>query len=292
MSTVVYLGDTVRVSVVFRDFEGELEDPVTLVGKIIELPMSATPNVLFETFAPVKTGIGQYYFDYTPTATGDLLARYVATFSDSSTDTVDQDIVVVDLTTDADMDGIPDYLQVGQEDLGEDFVLEFAAGLDPLYCAPDQLQLIFPDATLLEVAEYIHLHSIEVRDMLNLQEGEMPDTLICEYIEAAAACDLSRIYSATDGMSFGGETVRLGDLSVSNLPGGAAAGGGLNRGSASTWCELAAALRKELLFNSTNGKPFVHGSAYCNPIPERKIRTVRQRRSSRNTPRRQGRLDG
>ena len=62
-----------------------------------------------------------------------------------------------------------------------------------------------------------------------------------EYIKASSACELSRTYG------FGGDdelSLKLGDLSVTNKSMPRAS---VNRGNATTWCQIAASLRKELL---------------------------------------------
>jgi hypothetical protein len=145
----------------------------------------------------------------------------------------------------------------------EDQTLIFAASITPLYIDPEELISLFPDSNLTEIAEYIYIFSSEVKTMLKLDDGEEPSFLALEYIKAATACALSKIYGddSNDELSF-----RLGDLSVQN---NGFTKNRVTRANATTWCELAAVLRNELISSTTGMKVVVKGANYKNPIPVR-----------------------
>lgn len=144
----------------------------------------------------------------------------------------------------------------------------FCGVLDPMYIDIDDLNQIYPDATNVEIAEQIHYYSLEVKNLLKLEDDvtEIPFVAM-EYIKAAVACTLDKVYSLSSGFS---TSFTLGDLTI-NKP---KATGTLNRGTVNSWCELASVLRSELLSSSSRGgfRSVVKGSKYTNPIPVRKIR--------------------
>jgi hypothetical protein len=109
---------------------------------------------------------------------------------------------------------------------------------------PESLLAYFPDASLLEIGEIIYNYSTEVKAIYNLLDAEDGSNLsftVLEYIKAATACELSRTYGlgGDDEMS-----LTLGDLSITNksIPRNR-----VTRDNATTWCQIAAALRKEML---------------------------------------------
>lgn len=276
------IGDTIKVTVTFRNSLGEIEDPVSVEWIIFNAPLSATPVVHAGPGVPVKQSDGVYSYDWVTTSAGDYIVRFTGTFSDLTIDIVDDQFTV-----------LPFNIPEGST-LGVDYVVQVASELSPLYVAPEEVSPFFPEATLLEIAEYIHIHSQYIKTMFKYGDNIDPndvDQAALEYIKAATACSLSRIYDASGGFLSGGETVKLGDFSV----GGSSGGSNRNAygiGGASTWCELASLMQRELLFNNTRGRPFVHGSIYKNPIPERKLRSTSNRRAGGRRSPNQGRLDG
>lgn len=66
-----------------------------------------------------------------------------------------------------------------------------------------------------------------------------------EYIKAATACELSKTYGYGNDDEL---SVKLGDFSITNrsIPRSS-----INRGNATTWCQMAAVLRKEMLASKT-----------------------------------------
>ena len=167
--------------------------------------------------------------------------------------------------------------------------LVYCGVLDPMYIDVDELSLIYPDAGNVEIAENIHYFSKEVYKLLGLTEDptEIPFVAI-EYIKAATACALDKIYAVGSGFS---TSFSLGDLTV-NKP--RSSSKSLNRGNANSWCELASVLRGEILSSSSRGgfRGVVKGDKLTNPIPVRKIRDIDATDSiAYNVVRVQGNLD-
>lgn len=165
-------------------------------------------------------------------------------------------------------------VNVGQgvdTDLGEDFIFTFTPGVSPLYIDPEEIEIIFPDAPYVDVLELIYKYSLEVDDI----RGTNPvSEHMYDYVYAATACSLSKIYGGI-GSVFGDENaVVLGDLSVttSSRPRTAA---NVTIGNYGNWCELAFALRNLLTRGTKMVKPYVRGSNFRNPMPSRKIRRRR-----------------
>ena len=135
--------------------------------------------------------------------------------------------------------------------LSADETIIFAPDIAPLYIDPEEILTIFPEASLIEAGELIYHYSNEVKEIFSLKDDNIGTTLsftVFEYIKASVACELSRTYG------FGGDDelqVRLGDLSITNksIPRGS-----VNRGNATTWCQIAAALRKEMMAKTVNIK--------------------------------------
>lgn len=144
----------------------------------------------------------------------------------------------------------------------------FLGILDPLYANPDELTSIYPDATGAEIAEQMAIASGEVKAMLKLGDTETPPYNAIEYVKAAAACALSRVYDAAGGDEL---TFKLGDFSVTNR---AFPRRSIDRTNATTWCELAGVFRRELLHTTTRMKPARKADIYPNPIPDRKLKRL------------------
>lgn len=152
--------------------------------------------------------------------------------------------------------------------LGVDYILTFTSGVSPLYIDPEEIQIIFPDAPYIDVLELIHKYSLEIDDIRGI--NDVTDQML-DYIYAATACSLSKIYGGL-GSIFGDESaVVLGDLSVTSKSRPRTAAN-VTTGNYGSWCELAYALRNNLIRGSAIVKPYVRGSHYRNPIPRRDIR--------------------
>lgn len=235
----ILINDTVRIKVKFVDTNpatGEQTEvsPVTVTVTILNL----AGNSIVSTAATSLTS-SEYYYDFTPTVADTYSVTFIGTLAPvppaltGKTITVEQQLYV----SDADNEYLPTVT------LKADETITFAPDITPLYVDPEEVLSYFPDASLLEAGELIYHYSLEVKQLFNLttQDGSDFSFNITEYIKAAACCELSRTYG------FGGDdelSLELGDLSITNrsMPRTS-----VNRGNATTWCQIAAALRKEIL---------------------------------------------
>lgn len=264
MTVNATVDDTIKLTATFRTWDDEveeatIEDPVLVEGYVLD-----QSEAELDTFTPTKISDGIYFYDWTPQAVGIYILRMVATFADTSEDVVEETFYV---ETDSLATG--DTLMVDTE-------IKFAGILTPLCINPDELLQIFPDATELDVAEALWRASTEAHSVLGLpSDTECPTSIVAlDFIKASAACELSRVFELGDGNE---QSMVLGDFSVTyrSFPKSS-----VNRGNATTWCELAAALRNEMIYKATSPRAFVAGAVYDNPIPERKLdRLVRSNSS-------------
>lgn len=232
----ILVNDTVRIRVRFVDVDpltGNEVDifPATVLIKIVN---SSGTEVLADD--AVQESASVFYYDYVPDSADTYEITFTGTLSSGNSVVVKQRLYVSSFT--------PEQEYKPTITLKSDEVIAFAPDVDPLYIDPESLLSIFPDATLLEIGEIIHSYSLEVKSIYNLQDSEDGSGLpfiVSEYIKAATACDLTRTYG------FGGDdetSISLGDLSISNrsIPRNV-----VNRDNATTWCQIATALRKEML---------------------------------------------
>lgn len=158
--------------------------------------------------------------------------------------------------------------------LRKDFELVFSSGASGvLYIDPSEVVGMFPDASYMEIYELINLYSLEAAQLVKLDAGDDVPPAVRDYVLAATACALSRLYDLSGIGSGGDGAFRLGDLSVESARSGGSPGT-ITRATASTWCELAAVLRDEIITGRTGAsiRAIVKGLAYPNPIPCRGIR--------------------
>lgn len=273
----IHVNETIRLKVTFYEWDDsqepeDIEDPVTVVYSIYD--DSSTPGLIL-TGTPLRESAGVYYYDWTPGTAGSYTFNFTATFEDDSVDVVTSHLTV--LSTGAVVDGT----------LYVDEIIYFAGIFEPMLIDPSELALVFPDAPASEIAEQIYYASLEVEAITGLDFSTDEATyLMLDYVKAAAACALSRTFEYATGDE---QSVRLGDLDVVNrvFPKNSA-----NRSNANTWCELAAALRKELIYESTGIRAVVHGGSYDSPIPNRDLRNYSGGAGySYLSPVRQGHLD-
>jgi len=176
----------------------------------------------------------EYYYDFTPLIADQYLVTFSGTTADASQIIVKQVLYVSD----------PDSQYRPSVTLKSDETITFAADVSPLYIDPEEILSYFPDASLLEVGELVHHYSLELKEVFNYLDSEDGSSLsfsAAEYIKASACCELSRTYG------FGGDdelSIKLADLSITNRSNPR---NSVNRGNATTWCQIAAALRKEVL---------------------------------------------
>lgn len=104
---------------------------------------------------------------------------------------------------------------------------------------------------MIEIGEMIYHYSLEIKEIYSLNDDIDGSTLpftILEYIKAAAACELSRTYG------FGGDdelSLKLADLEITNR---SAPRQVATRSNATTWCQIAASLRREVLAKKVSMK--------------------------------------
>ena len=244
MSTdTVVVSDTVRITVKFKDIDADGNEvalsPATNPQVIIKNSSNAT--VVTDTSSQISSSI--FYFDYTPTIADTYTVKFTGILANSNTVVVEQKLYVSST--------VEEYRPTVT--LKNDETITFAPDVAPLYIDPDQLLAYFPDATLLEIGEIIHNHCLEIKQiysMLDADDGSSLSFIAQEYIKAASACELSRTYG------YGGEdeiSLQLGDLHVTNktIPRNK-----VTRDNATTWCQIAASLRKEMLANSVGPMGF------------------------------------
>jgi|LakMenE01Jun11ns_1017448.scaffolds.fasta_scaffold9958317_11 hypothetical protein len=235
MSSSVLVNDTVRIKVKFVDVDpvtGEQES-VSPSSVLVNIEKADGQDVVTNAFATAINS-SEYYYDFTPSTAGQYTVTFNGIMPDTTQIVVNQNLYV----SDADSDYRPTVT------LKSDETIIFAPDIDPLYIDPEELLSFFPDASLLEIGELIHHYSLEMKEIFNLQDTETGSGIsftAAEYIKASACCELSRTYG------FGGDdelSLKLADLSITNRSNPR---NSINRGNATTWCQIAAALRKELM---------------------------------------------
>jgi hypothetical protein len=236
----ILVNDTVRLKVKFIDVDAN-GNQVEVSPISVSMSITNSSNVLIISATPTSLSSSEFYYDYTPSAPGTYKVSFNGILANNTTISVNQQIYVSTPTE--------DYKPTVF--LREDEIIAFAADIEPLYLDPEQLLPYFPDASFLEIGEFIHNYSIEIKNIFKLLETEdgtaIPFTAF-EYIRAATCCELTRVYGngGDDELS-----VRLGDLSITNknLPRNT-----LSRANATTWCQIAAMLRKEMLTSKVGMK--------------------------------------
>jgi len=73
MTNSYLIGNQVRLSVSFKDYNGILADPTNVVLKIKK------PEGTTEMITPTKDVIGKYHYDYEPLKVGEYCYRFEAT---------------------------------------------------------------------------------------------------------------------------------------------------------------------------------------------------------------------
>lgn len=232
----VMVNDTVRIRVKFVDIDMSTGDQVEVNPITVSVLIANSQNItiISDNAEPITGSV--WYYDFTPTIPDTYNIVFTGLLPSSSTITVQQKLYVSSLAA--------DYKSTVT--LKAEETLVFAGEILPLYLDPEILLSFFSDATLLEIAEIIHFYSLEVKDLFNLNDDEDGSGLpfiVLEYIKASTACELTRTYG------YGGDdemSLRLGDLTITNrnMPRNA-----VTRDNATTWCQISAALRKEMLAN-------------------------------------------
>lgn len=242
-TNTVLVNDKIRIKVKFVDVNNATGQQILVSPTSVLVSIYRSDNTNIVSTSATALNSSEYYYDFTPTIADTYKIVFVGNIPGGTSITVNQQLYV-STSTDEYKPAIT---------LKTDEIVTFAPDVDPIYLNPEEMQAYFPEATLLEIGEIIHFHSMEVRDIYGFNDSYSSSNInytSLEYIKAATACDLSRTYS------YGGDddvSVQLGDLTVTarNLP-----RTNISRGNAVTWCQIAAALRKEMLAGITGAKGF------------------------------------
>lgn len=232
-ANTVLVNTNVRLKVVFFD-QGEDGSQVEANITSVTITIKNANNVTIVDGSATLLSGSEYYYDFIPTEAGTYSVKFIGT-------TITNDILISELLLYAN-NYTSEYKPTVT--LRADETIIFAPDLSPLYLDPEELITIFPDASLIEIGEMIYRYSLEIQEIYGLVGNEDGSTLpftILEYIKAAAACELSRTYG------FGGDdelSLKLADLEITNR---SAPRTIATRSNATTWCQIAASLRREVL---------------------------------------------
>ena len=253
----VLVNDTVRIKVHFVDINSTTNEQVDVnpVSVIVRIYNSSDQQVI-STFGTSLTS-STFYYDYKPSSAGDYRIQFLGTLSDGTLISVEQQLYVSTST----VDYKPTVTLRATE------TIYFAADVVPLYVDPEILLPFFPEASVLQVGEIIHYYSKEVSEIYTsysneiINNGSALNFTAQEYIKSATACELSRTYGYGGGDDE--VSVRLGDLEVRNRNSPRTL---VTRANAVTWCQIATALRSEMITRKVGAKGVVVRNA-GNNIP-------------------------
>lgn len=253
----VLVNDTVRIKVHFVDINSTTNEQVDVnpVSVIVRIYNSSDQQVI-STFGTSLTS-STFYYDYKPSSAGEYRIQFSGTLSDGTLISVEQQLYVSTST----VDYKPTVTLRATE------TIYFAADVVPLYVDPEILLPFFPEASVLQVGEIIHYYSKEVSEIYTsysneiINNGSALNFTAQEYIKSATACELSRTYGYGGGDDE--VSVRLGDLEVRNRNSPRTL---VTRANAVTWCQIATALRSEMITRKVGAKGVVVRNA-GNNIP-------------------------
>ena len=237
MANTVLVNDTVKITVKFIDGNQQEVSPTDVLVTIVDSQGTsvAAPSVN-------EASSSEYYINFSPTYAEKYTISFVGLI-DNGPDAVASQILYV---------SDPDEEYKPTVTLREDEVISFGADISPLYIDPDEILLIFPDSSRLEIAEIVHGFSHEVNSIFGIKPDTSDPMAVLEgygiapfsvyqYIRASTACELTRIYG------YGGDdelSVELADLKITNRN---TPRSNITRSNATTWCQVSAALRKEIV---------------------------------------------
>lgn len=235
----VLVNDTVRIRVKFADIDPSTLEEVAIEPVLVVVTITdSESNEIISENAEQQDG-SSFYYDFIPTQADTYNVKFTGTLDNGNSVIVQQKLYVSSISEDYK----PTVTLLAEE------VISFSPGFDPLYLDPETLIPYFPEATLLEIGEIVHQYSIEVKKLMKYRDdidtSDLP-YIVYSYIHAATACDLTRTYG------FGGDdemSITLGDLTVNNKN---SPRNRVSRDNASTWCQIAAALRKELIASNVS----------------------------------------
>lgn len=233
-SNDILINDIVRIKVKFIDIDPITGDQIEVSPDTVNVTITDSNDIEVINESATELTSSTWYFDFNPTIADTYNVKFTGTISLANEIVVEQKLYVSSLSEEYKPTVI----------LGSDESITFSGQFDPLYIDPESLLSYFPDATLLEIAEIAHNYSLEIKGIYKLSDTEDGVTLsfnVIEYIKAATACELSRTYG------YGGDdemSLHLGDFTVTNksIPRNS-----VTRDNATSWCQIATALRKEML---------------------------------------------
>jgi hypothetical protein len=240
----VLVNDTVKLKVKFldQDINGNQVE-ATMSSVNVKIVNSKEEEIVNTLATAVSGSLSEYYYNFTPTIAGAYAVTFTGITAGSPSKTIVSRTNIYASTS------TTEYKPTVT--LRADETILFAPDLYPLYLDPEELLSIFPDASLIEIGEMIYHYSLEIKEIYGLGDDVDGSTLpftILEYIKAAAACELSRTYG------FGGDdelSLKLGDLEITNR---SAPRQVATRSNATTWCQIAASLRREVLAKKVSMK--------------------------------------
>jgi hypothetical protein len=169
--------------------------------------------------------------------------------------------------------------------LGEDVTVTFTNLLTPFYSNTEEITDFYPETTELEAAELIHRYSLEVQKILGLSDSADPPFVAVEYVTAAVLCRLAIQAGDVLGANGNADDITLGDFRVSSRVGGTSSSARrATRESATNWCELAAAIKREVRSKNRIPRTWVRSGRHKNPIPSRYFKDLHTFKN-RNSPR-------
>lgn len=241
-SSNVLVNDTVKLKVKFLDQDINGNQVEATMSSVNVKIVNSNEETIINTLATLLSG-SEYFYNFTPTLPG----AYAVTFTGITATTPSK--TIVSRTNIYASTSTAEYKPTAT--LRADETIVFAPDLQPLYLDPEELLSVFPDASLIEMGEMIYHYSLEIKEIYGLGDDVDGSTLpftILEYIKAAAACELSRTYG------FGGDdelSLKLADLEITNR---SAPRQVATRSNATTWCQIAASLRREVLAKKVSMK--------------------------------------
>lgn len=246
------LGTTLNITATFRDPDGALVDPDSISVELFDEDgndlVGATPD------SPTRLSLGKFRYTWVPDVIGNVTVVFTGQFV-SADDIVLENVFVI---TEDNEDSTAPILM-------EDVTILFSSGYNPMLVDPELVAAFYPEAPLIEIAQWVHKFSVEVSNIF--ANGDYPD-IAFDYIQAATLCALSRQYEGMGTSNYTGFT--LGDLQVMDTT--SAQNSKKDRGNATTWCELAETLRKEMKMTKGGITSSVKAGSWCTPIPSRRLR--------------------
>ena len=239
----VLVNDTIRITVKFVDINNVTGEQTEVDPVSVSVTIKDSDNTTIITASATKQAFAIWYYDFSPTSADTYTINFNGVLSSGKTIPVSQQLYV----------STPTEEYKPTITLRADETISFGPDISPLYVDPEEIQRIFPEATQLEIGELIHAFSHEINSIFGIDlEAEIDPLIIikqsgssefavADYIKASTACELSRTYG------YGGDdelSVQLADLTITNksIP-----RTNVTRANATSWCQIAAALRKELL---------------------------------------------